>query len=202
LPNERPDAAAPSDAPFACVLAEAQRGDEMAFARLFRAVQPSLLGYLRGLAPDAAEDLAAETWLHVVRGLGRFTGDFSGFRGWIFTIAHHRWVDHRRALSRRPHPVSDVSLVDMAAPDRVDDAVEEIASTESALRLIGMLSPDQAEVILLRVVADLDVALTAAVVGKSPGAVRVLAHRGLRRLAGLLEQPVSASSGTPSRRRM
>jgi RNA polymerase sigma-70 factor (ECF subfamily) len=38
----------------------------------------------------------------------------------------------------------------------------------------------------LRVIADLDVHETARVVGKKPGAVRVLAHRGLRRLADQL----------------
>jgi RNA polymerase sigma-70 factor (ECF subfamily) len=177
------------------VLIAAQHGDETAFARLFRAVQPSLLAFLRGLAPDAAEDLAAETWLHVVRGLRRFTGDVAGFRGWVFTIAHHRWADHCRALRRRPQQVSDASLLTVAAGDRVNDAVEEIISTEWALRLIGTLPPDQAEVILLRVVAGLDVATTAAVVGKKPGAVRVLAHRGLRRLAALLEEPAAAWSG-------
>jgi RNA polymerase sigma-70 factor (ECF subfamily) len=195
LPSDEHHGAAPLDVDFDQVLSAAQRGDEQAFRRLFRAVQPLLLGYLRGLVPDAAEDLAAETWLHVVRGLGRFTGDAAGFRGWVFTIAHHRWVDHRRAAARHPQVVGDTSLVDMAAPDRVDDLVEEALSTESALRLIGNLPPDQAEVILLRVVAGLDVAMTAAVVQKTPGAVRVLAHRGLRRLAQLVERPEAVRPG-------
>jgi RNA polymerase sigma-70 factor (ECF subfamily) len=198
LPGEGRDGAGPLDVVFNDVLAAAQRGDEAAFARLFRAVQPSLLGYLHGLAPEAAEDLAAETWLHVVRGLVRFTGDLAGFRGWVFTIAHHRWVDHRRALGRHPQLVSDESLPETIALDRVDDAVEEIMSTERALRLIGTLPPDQAEVILLRVVAGLDVSMTAAVVGKRPGTVRVLAHRGLRALNRRLSQTAKTRSGSPS----
>ena len=60
-------------------------------------------------------------------------------------------------------------------------------STEQAVALIGSLPVDQAEVLLLRVVADLDVATVAAILGKRPGAVRVLAHRGLRRLAERLD---------------
>jgi RNA polymerase sigma-70 factor (ECF subfamily) len=44
------------------------------------------------------------------------------------------------------------------------------------------LAPDQAEVIFLRVLAGLDVEDVAAVLGKTPGAVRVLQHRALRRL--------------------
>jgi RNA polymerase sigma-70 factor (ECF subfamily) len=59
-------------------------------------------------------------------------------------------------------------------------------STEAALELIGSLPPDQAEVILLRIVADLDVATTAQVTGHEPGHGRVLAHRGLKRLRSML----------------
>ena len=62
-------------------LAAASRGDEAAFARLFRAHQPLLLRYLRPLAGAAHEDVAAETWIQVVRGLRDFEGDMDGFRG-------------------------------------------------------------------------------------------------------------------------
>ena len=51
------------------------------------------------------------------------------------------------------------------------------------MALIATLPPDQAEVIMVRVVAGLDVAEVARMLGKRPGTVRVLAHRGLRRLA-------------------
>ena len=69
---------------------------------LFREIQPRLLRYLRALTGGEAEDIAAETWLQVVRGLGRFSGDAQGFRGWVFTIAHARAVDVWRASGRRP----------------------------------------------------------------------------------------------------
>jgi RNA polymerase sigma-70 factor, ECF subfamily len=44
-------------------------------------------------------------------------------------------------------------------------------------------------VVLLRVVAGLEVAEVAAITGKRPGHVRVLAHRALRRLAARLGAP-------------
>lgn len=174
---------------FPAVLDSAQRGDESAFTELFRAVQPALLRYLRAFAPAVAEDVASEAWLRVVADLGRFRGDEAGFRAWVFTIARHRWLDGRRAAARRPPEDlgADDRLLAMPGGDDVADAVEESVSTESALRLIAGLPPDQAEVVMLRVVAGLDVERTAAVVGKSPGAVRVLAHRGLKRLAALVE---------------
>jgi len=54
--------------------------------------------------------------------------------------------------------------------------------------LVARLPPHQAEVILLRVVAGLDTETVARLVGRNPGAVRVAAHRGLRRMAEILAE--------------
>lgn len=168
-------------------LAAAKEGDESAFVELFRSVQPALLRYLSTIGGPLAEDVAGETWVSVVRGLDRFSGDESGWRAWVFTIARARLVDAQRRLSRMPDTV-DAQEVLESRPDGVDVPahVEEIFSTEAALALIGCLPPDQAEVVMLRHVAGLDVARTAKVLGKKPGTVRVAAHRGLKRLSELL----------------
>ncbi|HEV8652167.1 MAG TPA: RNA polymerase sigma factor [Actinomycetes bacterium] len=178
---------------FPSVLAAAQRGDEQAFAALWRDLQPALLRYLRVAAPAAAEDLAAETWLGVVQGLERFEGDEQGFRSWVFTLARHRAVDWHRWVARRPPVSVPVELLDeRAAPDDPAATALEALSTRDALMLIAGLPDDQAEVVALRVIAGLDVAEVARIVGKRPGTVRVLAHRGLRRLAQRLEPIVLA----------
>jgi len=64
---------------FGVRLAQAQSGDEAAFGCVFRDVQPALLRYLRVMAPEAAEDVAGETWLQVVAGLAGFTVDRQRF---------------------------------------------------------------------------------------------------------------------------
>jgi len=171
-------------AAFPEVLAAAAGGDERAFTRLWLDLQPPLLRYLRVLAPAVAEDMAAETWLEVVRGLARFTGDELRFRSWIFLIARHRTIDWRRRTARQAtEPVPVDALAHLEAPDDPAAAALDAISGRSALALIATLSEDQAEVVTLRVVAGLDVAHVAEIVGKPPGTVRVLAHRGLRRLA-------------------
>lgn len=183
-------------------VAAARHGDEVAFTRIFRSLQPAVLRYLTTLAPAAAEDLAAETWLQVVRGLPTFTGDPAGLRAWVVTIAHHRYVDHVRRVGRAPavvpEPVEAVadarSAAARAPADSVADHVAEVMSTEAALRLIGRLPAEQAQVVLLRVVAGLDVARTAEVLGKRPGAVRVAAHRGLARLRRMLDDPAAPTT--------
>jgi RNA polymerase sigma-70 factor (ECF subfamily) len=176
-------------AAFGTALAGAQAGDEEAFACLFRGVQPALLGYLRVIAADAAEDVASETWLQVVAGLGGFRGGEGAFRAWVFTIARHRAVDAGRARARRrtvPLDQDDLPR-GLAAPDAGEAALEAI-STQAVVALLATLPRDQAEIILLRVVAGLSNRDVGRLVGKSPGAVRVAAHRGLRRLAALVDR--------------
>jgi RNA polymerase sigma-70 factor (ECF subfamily) len=169
---------------FPAVLGAAARGDEEAFGRLWHDLQPRLLRYFMTAAPAAAEDLASETWLGVIRGLGRFEGNEPSFRAWVFTIARHEVLDWRRRAARRPIenlPMSD--LVDQAAPDDPAAAAVDGFTTRAALRVIATLPADQAEAVTLRVVAGLEVNRVAAIMGKRPGTVRVLTHRGLRRLA-------------------
>jgi RNA polymerase sigma-70 factor (ECF subfamily) len=169
---------------FQQVLNATTGGDERAFAALWRAHQPMLLRYLKVLAPDAAEDLASETWLVVTRTLARFQGGEGGFRAWLLTIARRQARDWRRQQARRPlAALAPEELPHPWAPEDPAMSAMETLSTEAALTLVASLPPDQAEVVALRVVAGLDVAQTAAIVGKRPGTVRVLAHRGLRRLA-------------------
>lgn len=177
---------------FETVLAAAQRGDEEAFARLWHDGQPALLRYLRVIAPEAADDLAADTWLQVVRGLAAFTGGEQNWRAWLFTTARRRVIDRTRQAVRRPS-VSLDALPDLAehrgthTPDAADVALDNIGTRE-AIALIATLPPMQAEVILLRVVAGLDTETVGQMLGRSPGAIRIAAHRGLHRLAGLLAE--------------
>ena len=162
---------------------------EGAFSVLWRDANPALLRYLRVIAPEAAEDIAADTWVQVVRGLAAFRGDEAAWRAWLFTIARHRAIDEGRRRSRRP-VVPMAELADVAEPGSPDpaDLVLEKLSTQAAVALIATLPRLQAEVILLRVVAGLDTPAVARLVGRSPGTVRVAAHRGLRRLAATLAE--------------
>jgi RNA polymerase sigma-70 factor (ECF subfamily) len=170
---------------FGEILARAKAGDDAAFACIFRDVQPALLRYLRVIAPDP-DDVAGETWVQVVAGLAGFRGDEQAFRAWLFTIARHRAADGGRSRTRRPTVPLELSdaAEQLVSADTADLALEAI-SVRAVLRLIASLPPDQAEIIMLRVVAGLDSGDVARIVGKTPGAVRVAAHRGLRRLAEL-----------------
>jgi len=184
-----------ADDDLAGALRAAIAGDEAGFAVLWRSLQPAVLRYLRVVVGEAAEDVASETWLQAARDLHRFEGGLPAFRGWLFRIARHRGIDERRRATRRreePRESFDEEVAGPPVPDVASKVIEE-SDTAWALRLIASLPPDQAEAVMLRVVAGLDVAATARVLGKRPGAVRVATMRGLRRLAA--DPQVMARSG-------
>lgn len=178
---------------FGRLLREAQSGDADAFAVLYREAQPMLLRYLRVAAePGTAEDVAAETWLSVLRGLPDFKGDESGWRGWLLTTARRRAIDAGRLRAR-----SETLPLEPGDEPQPGPAAETVAlgnlDTAAALRLVATLPPQQAEAVVLRVVAGLEPKQVAKILGCTPGAARVAVHRGLQRLAVTLAASPSLS---------
>ena len=170
--------------PFTSVLTAARVGAEWAITALYCEFHPLLLRYLRAQAPAHGDDLASEVWLDAAAALAQFEGDAKAFRRWLFTIAHRRLIDLRRTDARRRAFLTRLkSSHDLRANADPEASVLAASETEAALVRIGRLSPDQAQVVLLRVVAGLTVEDVSAVVGKKPGTVRVLQHRALKRLA-------------------
>ena len=180
---------------FDGVLAAAQAGEEWAVAELFRDLQPRLLRFLRAQEPRVADDLAAEVWLAVASGLGGFAGDEQGFRAWVFTIARRRLIDHSRRAVRRRTDVSEGGVFERLeasdAPER--EAIDKLAAQDAVTLMFELLPRDQAEVVLLRVLGDLDADQVAEIMGRSANWVRVTQHRALRRLADRLGPKVGVT---------
>lgn len=165
---------------FPTIVAAAAAGGEWALTLLFRELSPSVQRYLRAQAGQDADDLASETWLSVAGSLRSFSGDEDAFRAWVFTIAKRRVADHLRKRGRRRAVPVDAPA---EAPSAEDAALDGRLGDEAARRIVAALPDEQAQIVLLRVVAGLSVDEVAAIVGRRPGTVRVLQHRALRRLA-------------------
>jgi RNA polymerase sigma-70 factor (ECF subfamily) len=181
---------------FAEILSRARSGQPEALEALYRALHPPVLTYLRNQLPtDDAEDAASDVFVSVAHGLSRFEGTEASFRSWVFTIAHHRIIDYRRAHANQrtdSYPPAEM-VVRAAAGDAERDALASVGN-RSVLRRIAALPAAQAEVVLLRVVADLSVAEVASIVRKRPEAVRALTFRALKRLAREYAEEASAAS--------
>lgn len=178
-----------SDAHFQDLLAAARKGDEPALAALYRGLQPALLAYLRAQRPNDADDLASETWIAAARGLRRFQGNEDDFRRWMFTIARRRLLDLHREEARRPGTVAHEAQAAEpgTSPDAATEAIEA-TETRRALSRIATLPPEEAEIVVLRVVAGLSAKDVAAITGRTTVGVRVLQHRALKRLATLFDR--------------
>ena len=179
-------------ASFGDVLCAAKVGEDWAVEQLFVDLQPRLLRFLRGLEPGAADDLAGDVWLALARGIGGFDGDLAGFRAWVFTIARRRAADHRRSAGRRPATPTEgeffISLQD--ASDTATEVIERLSGQEAVDLITASLPDEHAELLLLRVLGELDVLQVAEILGRSPNWVRVTQHRALRQLAHVLDNAV------------
>jgi len=105
-----------------------------------------------------------------------------------------------RLRKRHPaEPLEEISPAEVpSTPDTAQIALDNLA-TEDALALLKHLPRLQADVIMLRVVAGLDTDAVATILGKSPGNIRVMAHRGLRKLESLLSAAgVTSRAGVTS----
>jgi RNA polymerase sigma-70 factor, ECF subfamily len=187
IPRARPPHGGPTDLERA--LRAAREGDERGFAALYRDLQPRLLRYATALVGADAEDVTAETWLHVARDVRGFRGDLDGFRGWVSTICRHRAMDSARSRTRRPaSPAELPTLTGIPGPGDTAAAALDELGTRWALSMILDLPRREAEAVLLRAVVGLDAPTAGRVLGLRPGTVRVAAHRGLRRLAKALDE--------------
>lgn len=166
------------------VIERAQQGDTEALGHLWRTYNHLLLRYFRGKGMAEPEDLASTVWLEVSSSLPRFEGGEHDFRRWLFTIAARRRIDDIRASKRRSDFLrrTEPKAVDLVAADASEGA-EHAMALERALSIVSTLPDDQAEAVLLRVVADLSVSDVASIMGRLEGNVRVLVHRGLKRLS-------------------
>jgi len=166
---------------FDDVLAAAQANAPWAFRRLFEDLSPTVVGYLRLRGARDPEDVTSEAFLSVFRSLESFSGDETSFRSWVFTIVHRRLTDERRRVGRQVQ-TDDIQGLEVNVGGDVEQEALGRLGSDWVHEVLGDLSADQRDVLLLRVVADLPVDEVAEILGKRAGAVRALQHRGLERL--------------------
>ncbi len=124
-------------------------GDPHAFARLYDRYDRPCFHFIRRMlgaaGADAAEDLHQETWIAVSRSAGTFDPRKASFRGWLFTIARRKVVDHFRHQKVVPLGVRDDEAA-MQVLDPDPTPVQQVETRELAERLVSAveaLPPEQ-----------------------------------------------------------
>lgn len=167
----------------------AAQADRAAFEILYRRYLDRVYAYAFYQLGDHhdAEDATERTFLAALAALPTFDPDGAGFRAWLFRIAHNT-VSNARRTRRRRHADPLPEGFERPAPDA--DPAGLVARAEELRRVLGALGElpeERRQVVLLRFVDGLSAREIGEVLGRSPGAARVLLHRALRDLAGRLE---------------
>jgi RNA polymerase sigma-70 factor, ECF subfamily len=154
-------------------------------AEAYASVNGDVVRYLGAVVGrGVAEDVASQVWVEVVAGAGSFRGDGAAFRRWVLATARRRALDHRRRWWQRSVVLRPPGAFELDRPVIDEELGDDVAE---AVARIKQLPAPQAEVILLRVLGGYSAEEVAELTGRTPGSVRVIQHRALRRLAKQLE---------------
>ena len=161
----------------------AQRGDRAALEELYLLHFHRIYSYLHmsvGSRHDA-EDLTTQTFVKMLEAIGRFQWRSVPFSAWLFRIAHNLAMDHFRA-NRRWQPEEDIPEAMRGEETSAEEQALVSLGQTSMLELIDQLSPEQRQVLTLKFVFRFSNAESAAILGKTEGAVKSLQHRALASL--------------------
>lgn len=165
---------------FPGVLEAARLGAEWAWRALYGELAPSLHRYAHACRVADPASTVGEIFLRAVTGIMTFEGDERAFHAWLFRIARNLILDeHRKAQRRRTDVVPTEVLVSLSPVGDVEQEALGSLAEQRVRAILDTLTPEQREVLVLRILGDLTVDEVALVVGKRPGAVKALQARGL-----------------------
>ena len=173
----------PSEPYLRQLMTEALQGQARSYNALLRAITPLLMSfYGRRLHQGEAEieDLIQDTLMAIHMRRESYDGA-RPFTPWLFAIARHKLVDHfrRRRVSSNIDDLSEILRV-----EGFEEAIEARLDVET---LLGSLPEKQAGAIRHTRLKGLSTAEAAMTMGIGESDVKVSVHRGLKRLAGVLE---------------
>ena len=167
---------------FSRLMVAAQEGDKPATNVLLSEVGLWLERYFRRrVPPHSIDDLVQDVLIAFYN--KRATWDPARpFLPWLAAIARYRWVDHLRKVYK--HEAGE-----LMEDDAVEDSEEEVVMARVSLdRLFGQIPEKQAEVIEMVKIGGLSIKEAAEKTGQSESLVKVNIHRGLKKLAAMVEK--------------
>ncbi len=168
----------------------ARKGDVDAFGLLYDHYQGSVYRFLfhRTRSATLAEDLTSETFFRALRSMQGFRWQGKDFGAWLMTIARNLATDHFKAGRTR----LEMTTEDMGQHDDATEGPEAMVlaglTNEILLKALTELPDEQRDCLVMRFLQGMSIAETAAVLGRSDGAVKQLQLRGVRNLAKLMPE--------------
>ena len=169
----------------ATLLERARAGDEAAWVEIVTDVGPKLRGYARAKGAPDPDDVMQDVLLAAASRLADFEGNERAFRSWIFSIAYRQIANRHRVAGREDAELPRILMDGAASPEEA--AVTEAVGSE-AMAALEVLSEEERDIVLMRIVGEMDSEQVGRAVGKKPGTVRVIQHRALEKVRAELER--------------
>ncbi len=144
--------------------------------------------YYRTRSVVVAEDLASETFFRALRSMNNFRWQGKDFGAWLMTIARNLATDHFKAGRTRLEMTTDDMGQHDNATEGPETAVLASLTNEMLMESLSTLPDEQRDCLVMRFLQGMSIAETAAVLGRSDGAVKQLQLRGVRNLAKLMPE--------------
>src|ERR671932_181939 len=161
------------------------------FSELYRAHLKDVYSYAyyRVGNHHDAEDLTEQTFLQAYRHFERAQKESKGrpLRPWLIRIAHNLAANYYRDRSRRPQTNID-DAGGLATAHTTEGLVQERDDLERILRGVQQLPDDRREALIMRFALGMDNREIARALGRTDGATKVLLHRAIRQLEGMLKE--------------
>jgi RNA polymerase sigma-70 factor, ECF subfamily len=170
----------------------AREGDSEAFGLLYDHYHVSVYRFLyyRTRSQTLAEDLTSETFFRALRSMTSFRWQGKDFGAWLMTIARNLATDHFKAGRTRLELTTEDMGVHDDATEGPESAVLAGLTNELLLEALRQLPGEQRDCLVMRFLQGMSIAETAAVLGRSDGAVKQLQLRGVRNLAKLMPEGI------------
>ncbi|MBL8165163.1 MAG: sigma-70 family RNA polymerase sigma factor [Anaerolineae bacterium] len=169
------------------LLAQARKGSQDAMMEIYENYFPPIYNFIRLRVndPAQAEDIASDVFVKLVSALRGRNAPQHSLRGWLFRVARNEIHDHYGKDKQ-----VTVEALEEWIPASGDDEPEvqfiRNMNMERARRALGMLAPDQQEVLILRFGQSLNLQETADIMGRNINAIKALQFRAVNTLRQIL----------------
>ncbi len=170
------------------IIKSAVAGEASAFGKLYDQYQPQIYRFILFKVGhrEEAEDLTHEVFVSAWQNISKYRDFGFPFSGWLYRIARNRVIDHYRT-KKTPASIDDIDPEYFAVPTATPTTLEEKLEIERVRKALTHLKPEYQDVLIMRFIEELSLKETAAALGKTEGAVKLMQYRAMKSLQELVQ---------------
>jgi len=178
------------------LIERAIKGESSAFGSLYDRYQPSIYRFvlIKVSRREDAEDITHQAFLHAWQHISTYTHRGFPFSSWLYRIARNKVIDHYRTRGREPY-LEELDAESFVEETNLHVTLDVRMTLARVHRALKHLKEEHHDVIVMRFIEDLSVKETAAALGKSEGAVKLIQHRAIKELKRVLESHKEPPTG-------